>query len=129
MVRELVRARELVRERALVLVRVRACGICGSDLSTVTYSLSPALEPFSSFPAVLGHEVLARVAEVGSDVDRVRIGQRVNVDPTLSCTVRGHPESCPAWVLYTPTSGRRSECYVVCRRYPLRRRTVPRWWL
>ena len=77
-----------------VELEVMGCGICGSDISTITYSLSPALEPFSSFPAVLGHEILARVSGVGTDVDRVRVGQRVNVEPTLSCAVRGHSEPC-----------------------------------
>jgi threonine dehydrogenase-like Zn-dependent dehydrogenase len=79
-----------------VELEVLGCGICGSDVRTVTYSLSPALEPFSSFPAVLGHEILARVSGVGADVDRVRVGQRVSVEPTISCTVRGHTEPCGA---------------------------------
>ena len=79
-----------------VELEVLACGICGSDVSTVTYSLSPALEPFSSFPAVLGHEILARVIAAGPDVHRVCVGQRVSVEPTISCTVRGHAESCRA---------------------------------
>ena len=79
-----------------VELEVLGCGICGSDVSTVSYSLSPALEPFNSFPAVLGHEILARVSGVGDAVDRVRVGQRVNVEPTLSCAVRGHAEPCGA---------------------------------
>ncbi len=79
-----------------VELEVLGCGICGSDVHTVTYSLRPALEPFSSFPAVLGHEILARVSGVGADVDRVRVGQRVSVEPTISCTVRGHSEPCGA---------------------------------
>lgn len=79
-----------------VELEVLGCGICGSDVSTVTYALSPALEPFNTFPAVLGHEILARVSGVGEAVDRVRVGQRVNVEPTLSCTVRGHDEPCAA---------------------------------
>lgn len=79
-----------------VELEVLGCGICGSDVSTVNYSLSPALEPFNSFPAVLGHEILARVSQVGSHVDRVRVGQRVSVEPTLSCAVRGYSEPCAA---------------------------------
>jgi threonine dehydrogenase-like Zn-dependent dehydrogenase len=79
-----------------VELELLGCGICGSDVSTVRYSLSPTLEPFSSFPAVLGHEILARVTGIGADVDLVRVGQRVSVDPTISCTVRGHPNSCAA---------------------------------
>ncbi|MEZ4417359.1 MAG: alcohol dehydrogenase catalytic domain-containing protein [Gemmatimonadota bacterium] len=64
-------------------------GICGSDLGNLSFTSSPVMEPFGSFPAVLGHEILARVDEVGPGVTRVRPGDRVAVDPMLSCTVRG----------------------------------------
>jgi threonine dehydrogenase-like Zn-dependent dehydrogenase len=72
-----------------VRLEVIKAGICGSDLGNLTFKSSPAMEPFGSFPAVLGHEVLARVAEVGSAVRRVEVGQRVAVDPVISCTMRG----------------------------------------
>ncbi|MEZ4424386.1 MAG: alcohol dehydrogenase catalytic domain-containing protein [Gemmatimonadota bacterium] len=64
-------------------------GICGSDLGNLSFTSSPLMEPFGSFPAVLGHEIVARVDEVGSAVTRVRPGDRVAVDPMLSCGVRG----------------------------------------
>ena len=64
-------------------------GICGTDIANLTYAASPALEPFGSFPAVIGHEVLARVVEVGSEVRGIETGQRVVVDPMISCLVRG----------------------------------------
>ncbi len=70
-------------------LEVLGCGICGSDLGNLTYSTSPAMEPFASFPAVPGHEILARVVEVGPGVTRARPGDRVAVDPVISCTVRG----------------------------------------
>ncbi len=72
-------------------LEVLGCGICGTDLGTLSFHASPALEPFGSFPAVLGHEILARVREVGPGVTRVEPGQRVSVDPFLSCEMRGHP--------------------------------------
>jgi threonine dehydrogenase-like Zn-dependent dehydrogenase len=74
---------------AWVRLEVLKAGICGTDLSTVEFSASPALEPFGSFPAVLGHEVLARVTEVGPAVRRVEPGQRVVLDPVVGCEVRG----------------------------------------
>ena len=37
----------------------------------------------------MGHEVLARVIEVGPSVRRIEVGQRVVVDPVISCTMRG----------------------------------------
>lgn len=72
-------------------------GICGSDIGNITFSSSPVMEPFGSFPAVLGHEVLARVAEVGPAVTSVSVGQRVVIEPMLSCRVRGYQDfECPS---------------------------------
>ena len=48
-----------------VRLEVLAAGICGTDLSTITFAGSPLLEPFASFPTVPGHEILARVLDVG----------------------------------------------------------------
>ena len=72
-----------------VRLDVLKAGICGSDLGNLTFKSSPAMEPFGSFPAVLGHEVLARVSETGPAVRRLEVGQRVAVDPIISCVVRG----------------------------------------
>ena len=78
-------------------LEVMLAGICGSDLGNITFSSRPVLEPFASFPAVLGHEVLARVTEVGASVRGVEVGQRVAVDPMLSCLVRGYQDfQCPS---------------------------------
>ncbi len=88
-----------------VRLEVLGCGICGTDLATLAYRASPILEPFGSFPAVPGHEVLARVAEVGEEVRGVEPGDRVVVDPMLSCQVRGHAEGCPSCV-----GGRHATC-------------------
>ena len=72
-----------------VRIEVLLCGICGSDLGNVAYRSSPAMEPFGSFPAVLGHEILGRVVEVGAGVHHVEPGDRVAVDPMLHCEARG----------------------------------------
>jgi threonine dehydrogenase-like Zn-dependent dehydrogenase len=84
--------------REWVRLEVLKAGICGSDVGALTFKTSPAMEPFASFPAVLGHEILARVAEVGPDVRRVEVGQRVAVDPVLSCSMRGFAgdRRCPS---------------------------------
>ncbi len=74
-----------------VRINVLLCGICGSDLGNIAYASSPAMEPLGSFPAILGHEVLGRVVEVGSRVRDLSLGQRVAVDPMLHCDVRGYP--------------------------------------
>jgi threonine dehydrogenase-like Zn-dependent dehydrogenase len=61
-------------------VDVRSCGVCGSDLALIAGKSSPSLSPFSSFPAVLGHEIFGRAG-----------GKRVVVDPYLGCAERGLP--------------------------------------
>ena len=70
-------------------LEVLLAGICGTDIGNLTYSASPAMEPFGSFPAVLGHEIFGRVVEVGADVPQVEVGQRVAVDPYVHCRMRG----------------------------------------
>jgi L-iditol 2-dehydrogenase len=77
-----------------VRVRPLLAGICGSDTSLLTGRASPILSPFASFPAILGHEVVAVVEEVGDSV-AVRPGDRVVIDPIISCYVRGL-EPCQA---------------------------------
>ena len=81
-----------------VRIEVMLAGICGSDLGNISYRSSPAMEPFGSFPAVLGHEVLGRVKEVGPGVSDVAVGDRVVVDPMLHCEARGWEEGswCPS---------------------------------
>ena len=59
--------------RGDALVRVRACGICGSDLTVFKGKTEP-----DSLPA--GHEVTGVVAEVGGGVDSALVGQRVAID-------------------------------------------------
>jgi len=83
-----------------VRLQVLLAGICGTDLGNLAFSSSPVMEPFGTFPAVLGHEILARVVEKGTGVVGVEVGQKVVVDPLLSCRVRGYVDyecaSCSA---------------------------------
>ncbi|MGZ8562576.1 MAG: zinc-dependent alcohol dehydrogenase [Candidatus Limnocylindria bacterium] len=81
-------------------------GICGSDLSMLTGRASAILSPFSSFPAILGHEVVAVVAEAG-ERSGVTTGQRVVLDPIISCAVRGL-DPCPGCRDGTPALCRRA---------------------
>lgn len=81
-------------------------GICGSDVAMLTGRASATLSPFSSFPAILGHEVVATVAEAGSATG-VTAGQRVVLDPIISCAVRGL-DPCPGCRDGTPALCRRA---------------------
>ncbi len=63
-----------------VLVRVRACGVCRTDLHVVDGELTePAL------PVIPGHEIIGEVVEVGSGVERLARGERVGI-PWLGWT-------------------------------------------
>lgn len=77
-----------------VKIRVTYGGICGSDLHLIHLHDSPSTSPFASFPFTIGHEVVGKISEVGLAVKGLQLGDRVAVDPVLSCMVRGLPNSC-----------------------------------
>jgi alcohol/geraniol dehydrogenase (NADP+) len=70
-----------------VEVKVSHCGICHSDLAMIDNDWG-----FSAYPLVPGHEVIGTVASVGSDVDALKVGQRVGVG--WSCNSCGRCEWC-----------------------------------
>src|SRR5437870_1064654 len=63
-----------------LLVRVAACAVCRTDLHVIDGEL-----PDPKLPLILGHEIIGQVAEVGSDVENFRIGERVGI-PWLGWT-------------------------------------------
>ena len=71
-----------------VVLEVAGCGMCGTDLHTLAGG-----NRLVRFPAVPGHEFGGSVLTVGRDVDWLRVGQRVVVDPSYSC---GHCAQCLA---------------------------------
>ena len=74
-----------------VTVRVRAVGICGSDMH---YYLEGSCAGYpAKFPCVLGHEPAGEVAAVGAGVENLRTGARVAIEPALTC---GRCEYCRA---------------------------------
>lgn len=84
-----VRKIELVR-RAIptpapgeVLLRVAACGVCGTDYHIYAGELTDGVQP----PVVLGHEIAARVERCGRGVTGLKRGQFCAVDPVLGCGV------------------------------------------
>jgi L-iditol 2-dehydrogenase len=78
-----------------VKVKVKYGGICGSDLNLILLNDSPATSPFASFPFTIGHEVVGTIEEVGSKVENIHAGDRVVIDPILSCITRGIADPCP----------------------------------
>jgi L-iditol 2-dehydrogenase len=63
-----------------ILVRVKACGICGSDIHGFDGSTGRRVPPL-----VMGHEAAGIVAETGANVKDFREGDRVTFDSTISC--------------------------------------------
>jgi L-iditol 2-dehydrogenase len=63
-----------------VLVRVAACGICGSDVHGYDGSTGRRVPPL-----VMGHEAAGVVAAVGGAVQDFAVGDRVTFDSTISC--------------------------------------------
>ena len=74
-----------------VRLESRLSGICGSDLGVITAHDSFTLAPFAAYPFTFGHEIVATVAEAGQAVTRWAAGDRVVVNPMLSCAQRGEP--------------------------------------
>ncbi|MCU0587241.1 MAG: zinc-binding dehydrogenase [Syntrophobacteraceae bacterium] len=73
-----------------VVLRNRLCGICGSDLGLLRGTESVLLEPYASFPAIIGHEMVSEVVEAPVD-SGFHPGDRVVVEPLLPCRARGVP--------------------------------------
>jgi L-gulonate 5-dehydrogenase len=69
-----------------VRVKVKLAGICGSDSH-----IYRGHNPFAKYPRVIGHEFFGVIDAVGEGVTDKAIGQRVSVDPVISC---GHCYPC-----------------------------------
>src|SRR5690606_34503280 len=77
-----------------VLIRVEACGVCGSDATE--YTRGPVL---TVMPVTLGHEFAGTVEALGDGVTNIAVGARVVSDAGVSC---GHCKPC--------TEGRTNLC-------------------
>ena len=75
------------------VARTRLCGLCGSDYKQVFMNggFDNPMTAMISWPQVLGHEVVGVIDEVGPGVTQRRIGERVVLNPWLSCATRGLP--------------------------------------
>ena len=81
-----------------VRIQTRLAGICGSDSTQIALhgSFDNPLRGLLSFPHVLGHEAMGVIESVGDDVTGRHVGERVSVNPWLSCVPRGIDPPCPA---------------------------------
>src|SRR5258708_7114028 len=105
-----------------VLLKVLACGVCRTDLHIVDGELD---QP--KLPLILGHEIVGIVAELGSQVHELQIGERVGVpwlgwtDQTCRFCQRGQENLCDG-ALFTgyTLDGGYAEYVVADARYCLR---------
>lgn len=77
-----------------VLIRIAACGICGSDVHGYDGSSGRRIPPI-----VMGHEASGTVAATGGDATAFHVGDRVTFDSTISCGIcpycrRGEANLC-----------------------------------
>lgn len=76
------------------LVRVRRIGVCGTDLHAFR-----GVQPFFSYPRILGHELGVEVVSIGANVQGIKPGDRCCVRPHMECGKciacrRGRPNCC-----------------------------------
>lgn len=74
-----------------VLLRITAAGVCGSDVHY--FETGRIGNQVLRFPHRVGHECAAVVEQMGKAVRRVKIGDRVSVDPAITC---GECDQCLA---------------------------------
>lgn len=69
-----------------VIIKVTSGGICGSDIG-----IFKGTNSLATYPRIIGHEFGGFVEEVGENVTDIKVGDRVAVDPVVSC---GHCYAC-----------------------------------
>ena len=63
-----------------VLLRVKACSICGGDIH-----LYKGKHPLASLPMAIGHEISGEIIQIGRAVTKAAVGDRVAVEPVITC--------------------------------------------
>ncbi|MCP5113789.1 MAG: alcohol dehydrogenase catalytic domain-containing protein [bacterium] len=74
-----------------VAVRIRAVGVCGSDMHWYLHGRMGSFP--AAYPQVLGHEPAGEIVALGARTGELRTGQRVAIEPSITC---GHCEYCLA---------------------------------
>jgi 2-desacetyl-2-hydroxyethyl bacteriochlorophyllide A dehydrogenase len=101
-----------------VVIAIKACSICGSDLH-----IYKGKHPSAPLPVSLGHELAGDVIRIGSKVNSVRTGDRVTVEPVIACGAcpscqRGEYGYCDNLSYhYRQGQGAMADYFVVDQRY------------
>ena len=70
----------VITEHDNVLIKIKAAGICGSDVH-IYHGQNAA----ATYPRVIGHEMVGEVVEVGNNATKIKVGDRVIVDQVVNC--------------------------------------------
>lgn len=88
-----------------VLIKIEACGICGTDLKKIHFGL---VEP----PRIFGHEMAGRIVKIGEEVEGWEVGERVAVVHHVPCLCSDCPycrrrafAQCPVYKQTGTTAG------------------------
>ncbi len=73
-------AKPVIENKSDVLIRITSGGICGSDMQIYNGTNSLA-----TYPRIIGHEFGGVVEEIGADVKNICVGDKVCVNPVISC--------------------------------------------
>jgi L-gulonate 5-dehydrogenase len=71
---------EPIIENEEVLIKVKAAGICGSDIS-----IYKGTSPVATYPRVIGHEFCGEISKIGKNVKDIKLGDHVVVNPVCNC--------------------------------------------
>ncbi|MEG0339410.1 MAG: zinc-binding alcohol dehydrogenase family protein [Oscillospiraceae bacterium] len=69
-----------LKDSQSVIIRVRAAGICGSDIS-----IYKGTSPVATYPRVIGHEFAGEIVKIGADCKRIKLNDHVTVNPVVPC--------------------------------------------
>ena len=86
-----------VKNKQWLVVKTKYCGICGSDHKQVFLdgNKDNPMTAIISWPQILGHEAVGYVENIGSNID-LKVGERIVLNPWLSCIPRGIKPLCKA---------------------------------
>jgi 2-desacetyl-2-hydroxyethyl bacteriochlorophyllide A dehydrogenase len=76
----------IIEKDTEVLMKVKAAGICGSDIH-----IAHGTNPYATYPRIPGHEVTGIVESIGAKVKKLKPGDRVVLEPIVYC---GHCYAC-----------------------------------
>jgi len=68
------------RKEGQALIKVKAAGICGSDISAYR-----GVNPLVSYPRIIGHEVAGEIIEIDENSKNLKVGDHVILDPYIYC--------------------------------------------